>query len=157
MYTSFDTEGSVARARNIIAMYEAQGISRDRILIKLATTWEGCKAAEILEAEGIHCNMTLLFCFAQAVAAAQVSATLVSPFVGRILDWYVKAAPLLPMRSMLTTHTHTLAHTRSFLRRSAPGTRRAPDGTGTRRRRTQVFCLCAESTTTTRPMALRPL
>lgn len=88
---SFDTEASVKRARRIISMYEEAGVSRERVLIKLATTWEGCQAAEILEKEGIHCNMTLLFSFAQAVAAAQVGATLVSPFVGRILDWYKKS------------------------------------------------------------------
>ena len=87
---SFDTEASVARARRIISMYEEAGIGRDRVLIKLATTWEGCRAAEVLEKEGIHCNMTLLFSFAQAKAAAQVGATLVSPFVGRIMDWCVR-------------------------------------------------------------------
>eukprot|EP00353_Schmidingerella_taraikaensis_P011550 CAMPEP_0185569684 /NCGR_PEP_ID=MMETSP0434-20130131/2229_1 /TAXON_ID=626734 ORGANISM="Favella taraikaensis, Strain Fe Narragansett Bay" /NCGR_SAMPLE_ID=MMETSP0434 /ASSEMBLY_ACC=CAM_ASM_000379 /LENGTH=332 /DNA_ID=CAMNT_0028184547 /DNA_START=13 /DNA_END=1011 /DNA_ORIENTATION=- len=85
---SFDTGANIERARRIIAMYEEAGVKRDRILIKLATTWEGIKAAEVLEEEGIHCNMTLLFSFAQAVAAAQVGATLISPFVGRILDWY---------------------------------------------------------------------
>ena len=88
---SFDVDANVARARRIIGMYEAAGVSRDRILIKLATTWEGIQAAAILEKEGIHCNMTLLFCFAQAAAAAEAGATLISPFVGRIMDWY-KAA-----------------------------------------------------------------
>lgn len=85
---SFDIEGNIARARRIIAMYEEGGTSRDRILIKLASTWEGIKAAEVLEKEGIHCNLTLLFSFCQAVAAAEAGATLISPFVGRILDWY---------------------------------------------------------------------
>ena len=85
---SFDVEGNLRRARRIIEMYEKEGISRDRILIKLASTWEGFKTCEILEKEGIHCNMTLMFSFAQAQVAADVGATLVSPFVGRILDWH---------------------------------------------------------------------
>jgi len=85
---SFDTEGTVAKARQLIAAYEAEGHSRSRILIKMASTWEGIKAAEILEKEGIHCNLTLLFSFAQAVACAEAGAQLISPFVGRILDWY---------------------------------------------------------------------
>lgn len=88
---SFDTPATVAKARRIIALYEAMGISRERILIKIACTWEGAAAAQILEAEGIHCNMTLIFCTAQAEAAAQAKATLISPFVGRIYDWF-KAA-----------------------------------------------------------------
>jgi transaldolase len=87
---SYDIEKSVATARDIIAQYEKAGISRERILIKLASTWEGIKAAEILEKEGIHCNMTLLFGIHQAVAAAEAHVTLISPFVGRILDWYKK-------------------------------------------------------------------
>jgi transaldolase len=86
---SFDTEASVARARRVIKMYEEVGIKRDRILIKLSSTWEGISAARILEKEGIHCNMTLLFSMAQAVAAHEAGATLISPFVGRILDWHV--------------------------------------------------------------------
>ena len=85
---SFDTAESVRRARRIIAMYEAEGVGRDRILVKLAGTWEGIKAAEILEAEGITCNITLVFGFAQAVAAAQANARLISPFPGRIKDWH---------------------------------------------------------------------
>lgn len=85
---SFDTRATVEKARRIIALYEAQGIQRNRILIKIAATWEGACAAQILEAEGIHCNMTLIFCLAQAKAAAQAKATLISPFVGRIYDWY---------------------------------------------------------------------
>ncbi len=88
---SFDVEGSIARARHLISLYEAAGIDRKRILIKLASTWEGIRAAERLEKEGIHCNMTLLFSLAQAVGCAEAHATLISPFVGRILDWYKKA------------------------------------------------------------------
>jgi len=85
---SFDVQGNLERARGIIALYEAAGISRERILIKLASTWEGIKAAEILQKEGIQCNMTLLFNLAQAVACAEAKVRLISPFVGRILDWY---------------------------------------------------------------------
>jgi len=85
---SFDTAGTVAKARKLIAFYEPQGISRDRILIKIASTWEGIRAAELLESEGIHCNLTLLFSFAQAVACAEAGVTLISPFVGRIYDWH---------------------------------------------------------------------
>jgi len=85
---SFDVEGSIQKGKNIIALYEAAGISRERILIKLASTWEGTLAARELEKEGIHCNMTLMFSLPQAVACAEAKATLISPFVGRILDWY---------------------------------------------------------------------
>lgn len=85
---SFDTAGTVAKGRQLIAMYEAAGIPRDRILIKIASTWEGIRAAEILEKEGIRCNMTLLFSLAQAIACAEAGAQLISPFVGRIYDWY---------------------------------------------------------------------
>jgi transaldolase len=88
---SFDVDASVKKARDLIALYEAAGISRERILIKLASTWEGIKAAEILEKESIHCNMTLLFSLPQAIGCAQAKATLISPFVGRILDWYKKS------------------------------------------------------------------
>ena len=88
---SFDTDATVAKARQLIAAYETEGHSRDRILIKIASTWEGIKAAEILEKEGIRCNLTLLFSFAQAVACAEAGVRLISPFVGRILDWH-KAA-----------------------------------------------------------------
>ena len=87
---SFDTEGTIAKARGLISLYEADGIDRKRILIKIASTWEGIRAAERLEKEGIHCNMTLLFSFAQAVACAEAGVTLISPFVGRIHDWYLK-------------------------------------------------------------------
>nr|PIM03451.1 transaldolase [Toxoplasma gondii COUG] len=90
---SFDVQASVEKARKLIRMYKEHGIEKDRVLIKLATTWEGCEAAKILEKEGIHCNMTLLFSFAQAVAAAEAKATLISPFVGRILDYYKKLHP----------------------------------------------------------------
>lgn len=87
---SYDVEGSIAKARCFIKLYEANGIPRERILIKLASTWEGAQAAKQLEKEGIHCNMTLLFCLGQAIACGDVKATLISPFVGRILDWYKK-------------------------------------------------------------------
>jgi len=87
---SFDTEATITKARKLIGLYRQAGISRDRVLIKIAYTWEGFKAAEVLEKEGIHCNLTLLFSFAQAVAAAEAGVTLISPFVGRILDWFKK-------------------------------------------------------------------
>ena len=87
---SFNTEGSINKARELIKLYEAEGISRERILIKVASTWEGINAAEILEREGIHCNLTLLFSFAQAVRCSEAKVTLISPFVGRIMDWYKK-------------------------------------------------------------------
>ena len=87
---SFDTAGTVAKARHLIGLYEKEGISKDRILIKIASTWEGIRAAEELEREGIHCNLTLLFAFAQAVACAEAKVQLISPFVGRIYDWYKK-------------------------------------------------------------------
>lgn len=87
---SFDTEGTLAKGRKLISLYEKEGISRERILIKIASTWEGIRAAEILEKEGIHCNLTLLFSFAQAVACAEARVTLISPFVGRIYDYYKK-------------------------------------------------------------------
>ncbi|HSX11887.1 MAG TPA: transaldolase [Rhabdochlamydiaceae bacterium] len=88
---SFDVEGSIKKARTLIALYESSGVMRNRILIKLASTWEGILAAEKLEKEGIHCNMTLMFSLAQAIGCAEAKATLISPFVGRILDWYLKA------------------------------------------------------------------
>ena len=87
---SFDTEGTIAKARKLILLYENRGVARQRVLIKIASTWEGIKAAELLEKEGIHCNLTLLFSFAQAVACAEAKVTLISPFVGRIYDWYKK-------------------------------------------------------------------
>ena len=89
---SFDTDASIAKARAIIAAYDALGIGRDRILIKLAATWEGIRAAEVLEREGINCNLTLIFSLAQAVACADAGVFLISPFVGRITDWHAKAS-----------------------------------------------------------------
>ena len=88
---SFDTEGTVAKARTLIDLYEKSGTSRDRVLIKIASTWEGTKAAEILQKEKINCNLTLLFSLAQAIACAEAEIKLISPFVGRIYDWYKKA------------------------------------------------------------------
>lgn len=85
---SYDTEGSIAKARHLVKMYNDAGITNDRILIKLASTWEGIRAAEVLEKEGINCNLTLLFSFAQARACAEAGVYLISPFVGRIMDWY---------------------------------------------------------------------
>jgi transaldolase len=87
---SFDPAALAEKGRKFIRLYEKRGIARERVLIKIATTWEGTRAAEVLEAEGTHCNMTLLFSLAQAVACAEVDATLISPFVGRILDWHKK-------------------------------------------------------------------
>lgn len=87
---SFDMEASIEKARNLIEQYEQAGISRDKVLIKLASTWEGIRAAEILEKEGIHCNLTLLFSMAQAIACADAGVQLISPFVGRIYDWHLK-------------------------------------------------------------------
>jgi transaldolase len=87
---SFDTDSTIAKARKLISLYDKKGVARQRILIKIASTWEGIRAAELLEKEGIHCNLTLLFSFAQAVACAEAGVTLISPFVGRIYDWYKK-------------------------------------------------------------------
>jgi transaldolase len=87
---SFDTEGTLKKAHRLIGLYEEAGVDRKRVLIKIASTWEGIRAAERLEREGIHCNLTLLFSFAQAVACAEAKVTLISPFVGRIYDWYKK-------------------------------------------------------------------
>lgn len=89
---SFDMEGSVAKARALVALYQKAGVPRERVLIKLASTWEGIRAAEQLTREGIHCNLTLLFSFPQAVACAEAGVQLISPFVGRILDWHKKAS-----------------------------------------------------------------
>ncbi|MGB6054203.1 MAG: transaldolase [Burkholderiaceae bacterium] len=88
---SFDTEATIARGRALIALYEAAGIARERVLIKIASTWEGIRAAEVLQREGIRCNMTLLFSLPQAAACADAGAQLISPFVGRIYDWYKKS------------------------------------------------------------------
>lgn len=90
---SFDIQGSIAKARTLIQLYEKMGIPKERILIKLAATWEGAQAANVLEKEGIHCNMTLMFSLSQAIICAEAKATLISPFVGRILDWYKKNEP----------------------------------------------------------------
>jgi transaldolase len=87
---SYNTEATIAQAREIIAEYDEAGIGRDRVLVKIASTWEGIRAAELLEKEGIHCNLTLLFGLHQAIACAEAGVTLISPFVGRILDWYKK-------------------------------------------------------------------
>ncbi|MGE5451391.1 MAG: transaldolase [Acidobacteriota bacterium] len=89
---SFDTAETLARARRIMALYEAAGVGRERVLIKIAATWEGIQAARVLEQEGIHCNLTLLFAFAQAQACGDANVQLISPFVGRIYDWYKKTA-----------------------------------------------------------------
>ena len=91
--TSFSIPESIRRGRRIIELYAELGVPRDRVLVKLASTWEGIRAAEVLEREGIHTNMTLLFNFAQAVAAGAAGATLISPFVGRILDWHKASTP----------------------------------------------------------------
>lgn len=90
---SFDTEGSVKKARELVALYKESGIDRERILIKIASTWEGIKAAETLTKEGIHCNLTLLFSMPQAIACAEAGVQLISPFVGRVLDWHLKNKP----------------------------------------------------------------
>jgi transaldolase len=87
---SYDIDGTIAKGRELIAQYEAAGVSRERVLIKIAATWEGIQAAAVLEKEGIHCNLTLLFGLHQAIACAESGITLISPFVGRILDWYKK-------------------------------------------------------------------
>lgn len=89
---SFDTEATIRRARSLVERYESHGVDRKRVLIKIASTWEGIQAARVLQAEGVACNLTLLFSLVQAVAAAQAGATLISPFVGRIYDWYKKTA-----------------------------------------------------------------
>jgi transaldolase len=88
---SFDTDGTVRRAETLMGLYDRAGVSSDRVLLKIASTWEGIYAAERLERQGLHCNLTLMFSFPQAIAAADAGATLISPFVGRILDWYKKA------------------------------------------------------------------
>jgi transaldolase len=93
---SFDTDATVAKAHRLVELYDAAGIGRDRLLIKIASTWEGIRAAERLEREGIHCNLTLLFSFAQAVACAEAGVYLISPFVGRILDWHLASGATKP-------------------------------------------------------------
>ncbi|WP_111495838.1 transaldolase [Marinobacter bohaiensis] len=89
---SFDTQATIDKARRLVALYDSIGVPTERVLIKIASTWEGIRAAEVLEKEGIHCNLTLLFSFAQAAACAEAGAFLISPFVGRILDWHLKAS-----------------------------------------------------------------
>ena len=103
---SFDTEGLVNKAHHFISLYEKNGVAKERILIKMAATWEGIQAAKRLEKEGIHCNLTLLFGFAQAVACAEAGVTLISPFVGRILDWHKanRGVDSIPA-SVLKVHT----------------------------------------------------
>jgi transaldolase len=91
---SFDTRATIEQARRIIQRYQAAGVGRERVLVKIASSWEGIQAARLLEQEGIHCNLTLLFNFAQAQACAEAGVTLISPFVGRILDWYKKSTGL---------------------------------------------------------------
>ncbi|MGN6390227.1 MAG: transaldolase, partial [Burkholderiaceae bacterium] len=93
---SFDTQATIEKGRSLIALYEAAGVPRERVLIKIASTWEGIRAAEILEREGIRCNLTLLFALPQAVACAEAGVRLISPFVGRIYDWYKKATGVEP-------------------------------------------------------------
>lgn len=99
---SYDTQATVEKARKLIALYNAAGISNDRILIKIASTWQGIRAAEILEKEGINCNLTLLFSEAQARACAEAGVYLISPFVGRILDWYKANSDKKNMRQQKT-------------------------------------------------------
>ncbi|MGQ7122943.1 transaldolase family protein, partial [Escherichia sp. HC-CC4] len=93
---SFDKEKSIEKARHLVDLYQQQGVEKSRILIKLASTWEGIRAAEELEKEGINCNLTLLFSFAQARACAEAGVFLISPFVGRIYDWYQARKPMDP-------------------------------------------------------------
>ena len=134
---SFDLDGSLAKAHQLIALYGQAGVARERVLIKLASTWEGIRAAEKLEREGIHCNLTLLFSFAQAVACADAGVTLISPFVGRIYDWYKKERKVddiaaaedpgvLSVTSSTTTTRNSVTARRSWGRASAKSNR-SPD------------------------------
>ena len=135
---SFDTAAQVTKALKLIALYEELGVSKERVLIKLSSTWEGIKAGEILERDhGVHCNLTLLFSFAQAVACAEAGVTLISPFVGRIMDyykvvqdWYTQSVINIINRPRTTRHT--------------------------RPRRTPACCPSGRSTTTTRSTATTP-
>ena len=132
---SFDTEATLAKARKLIGLYEKAGVDRERILIKIASTWEGIRAAEQLEREGIHCNLTLLFSFAQAVACAEAGVTLISPFVGRIYDWYKKEQRVADIpadedpgvavgrRGSTTTSRSSATRPRSWARASARSSR----------------------------------
>jgi transaldolase len=114
---SFDTEASIRKARRLISLYEAEGIDRKRILIKVASTWEGIRAAERLEKEGIHCNLTLLFGFAQAVACAEAGVTLISPFVGRIHDWYLKDRGVKSIPATEDPGVHSVTHIYNYFKK----------------------------------------
>ncbi len=114
---SFDTDATMARARGIINLYEAAGIKRERILVKIASTWEGIRAAEKLEKESIHCNLTLLFSFPQAVACAEAGVTLISPFVGRILDWYKKSRGVDSIPAPEDPGVKSVAHIYSYFKK----------------------------------------
>lgn len=96
---SFDTHATISRAHRLVSLYEQRGIPRERVLVKIAATWEGIRAAEMLEMEGVHCNMTLVFSLVQAAACAEANVTLISPFVGRVLDWYQQKNPLVSYTS----------------------------------------------------------
>jgi len=114
---SFDTEATIAKARRLISLYEADGIDRKRILIKIASTWEGIRAAERLEREGIHCNLTLLFSFPQAVACAEAGVTLISPFVGRIHDWYCKERGVKSIPAAEDPGVHSVTEIYNYLKK----------------------------------------
>jgi transaldolase len=114
---SFDTEASIRKAHRLISLYESEGIDRQRILIKVASTWEGIRAAERLEKEGIHCNLTLLFSFPQAVACAEAGVTLISPFVGRIHDWYVKERGVKDIPATEDPGVHSVAQIYHYFKR----------------------------------------
>jgi transaldolase len=114
---SFDTEATITKARRLIKLYEAEGIDRKRILIKVASTWEGIRAAERLEKEGIHCNLTLLFGFPQAVACAEAGVTLISPFVGRIHDWYLKARGVKDIPATEDPGVHSVSHIYNYFKK----------------------------------------
>jgi len=114
---SFDTEGTIRKARRLIELYHAEGIDRERILIKIASTWEGIRAAERLEKEGIHCNLTLLFSFPQAVACAEAGVTLISPFVGRIYDWYCKERGVKSIPAADDPGVHSVTHIYNYFKK----------------------------------------
>jgi transaldolase len=114
---SFDTDATIAKAHHLIDLYEADRIDRKRILIKIASTWEGIRAARQLEQEGIHCNLTLLFSFPQAVACAHAQVTLISPFVGRIYDWYVKERGGKPIPAAEDPGVHSVRRIYSYFKK----------------------------------------
>jgi transaldolase len=114
---SFDTKATMDKARRLMSLYEADGIDRKRILIKVASTWEGIRAAEQLEKEGIHCNLTLLFSFPQAVACAEAGVTLISPFVGRIHDWYLKKQGLKSIPPTDDPGVHSVRHIYNYYKK----------------------------------------